>query len=136
MPRLARAREAGELERQAKATEKTILDLSGDLDAAKAERERQPTLEMKQAAAAGVADFRAQFEAAKLAELGKQQAREAFERFKAEQRAAELARQQTAEKAAQELARQREEAERKRQAEIERKQSKKERGNDGPNWSR
>ena len=130
---LARAREAGELERQAKATEKTILDLSGDLDAAKAERERQPTLEMKQAAAAGVADFRAQFEAAKLAELGKQQAREAFERFKAEQRAAELARQQAAER---ELARQKQEAEAKRQAEFERQQPKKERGNDGPGWSR
>jgi ATP-dependent exoDNAse (exonuclease V) alpha subunit len=134
LERLARAREAGELERQGQATDRTILDLSGDLAAAKAARERQPAPEVKQAAAAVVADFRAQFEAHKLAEQGKQQAREAYERHKAaelaRQQAAELARQQAAEKAAQELARQREEAE------IERKQPKKERGNDGLNWSR
>lgn len=115
LERLARAREAGELERQATAADRAILDLSGDLAAAKAERDRQPAPEVRQAAAAGMADFRAQFEAHKQAELGKAQAREAFERFKAEQRAAEQARQQAAEKAAQELARQREEAERKRQ---------------------
>lgn len=40
---------------------------------------------MQQAAAAGVADFRAMFEAQKLAELGKQQVLEAFARQKAEQ---------------------------------------------------
>ena len=95
--RLARAKEACELERQ---IDRGILDLSGDLNAAKAERDRQPAPEVKQAAASGVADFRAQFEAAKLAEAGKQQARQAG-----------LANRQAAERAAQALAKQREEAE-------------------------
>ena len=118
--RLARAKALGELERQSRQSDRLILDLSGDLSAAKSERDRQPAPEVKQAAASGVADFRAQFEAAKLAEAGKQQARQAFEQFKAEQerqRQAELARQQAAERAAQELAKQREDAERKQQAE-------------------
>lgn len=118
--RLARAKALGELERQSRQSDRLILDLSGDLSAAKAERDRQPAPEVKQAAASGVADFRAQFEAAKLAEAGKQQARQAFEQFKAEQerqRQAELARQQAAERVAQELAKQREDAERKQQAE-------------------
>lgn len=117
---LASAKEAGELERQSRQLDRSILDLSGDLEAAKRERDRQPAPEVKQAVAAGVADFRAQFEAAKLAEAGKQQARQDFERFKAEQerqRQAELAKQQAAERAAQELAKQREDAERKQQAE-------------------
>ena len=120
--RLARAKALGELERQSRQSDRLILDLSGDLSAAKAERDRQPAPEVKQAAASGVADFRAQFEAAKLAEAGKQQARQAFEQFKAEQQAqqrqAELAKQQ----AAQALVKQREEAERKQQAEQERQQ--------------
>lgn len=115
--RLTRAKTLGELERQSRQSDRLILDLSGDLSAAKAERDRQPAPEVRQAAASGVADFRAQFEAVKLAEAGKQQARQAFEQFKAEQQAqqrqAELAKQQ----AAQALAKQREEAERKQQAE-------------------
>jgi hypothetical protein len=84
---------------------------------------------VKQAAASGVADFRAQFEAVKLAEVGKQQTRQAFEQFKAEQQAqqrqAELAQQQ----AAQALAKQREEAERQQPP-------KRRRDSDGPGWSR
>jgi hypothetical protein len=130
MERLARAKEAGELERQSRQSDRLILDLSGDLSAAKAERDRQPAPEVKQAAASGVADFRAQFEAAKLAEAGKQQARQAFEQFKAAQQAqqqqAELAKQQAAERAAQALAKQREEAERQQPK----------RSRDGPGWSR
>ena len=114
--RLARAKEAGELERQGRQIDRGILDLSGDLEAAKRERDRQPAPEVKQAAAAGVAVFRAMFEAQKLAELGKQQAREAFERQKAEQ-----ARQQA----------QADQRERQRQ---EREAKKQER--DGPGWSR
>ena len=129
--RLARAKEAGELERQGRQIDRGILDLSGDLAAAKAERDRQPAPEVKQAAAAGVADFRAMFEAQKLAELGKQQAREAFERQKAEQerqKQAEQARQQAQADRLKELADQRE---RQRQ---EREAKKQER--DGPGWSR
>lgn len=136
--RLARAKALGELERINRQLDSSILDLSGNLAAAKAERDRPPVRaagpnpmsryhpdniakrqaleaapapEVKQAAASGVADFRAQFEAAKLAEAGKQQARQAFEQFKAEQLAQE--------RAAQALAKQREEAERKQQAEQE-----------------
>lgn len=142
--RLARAREAGELERQGQTLDRSIIDTTGDLRAAlrerdqlQAERDHQqvqrPTTPPPSAVsiAAGMADFRAQFEAAKLAEAGKQQAREAFERFKAEQ-AADLARQQAAERAAQELARQREDAERQRQADQERQRSRRGRDHGGP----
>ena len=135
--RLARAKALGELERQGKSLDRGIIDLSGDMRAAlrerdqlQAERDRQPAPEVKQAAAAGVADFRAMFEAQKLAELGKQQAREAFERQKAEQerqKQAEQARQQAQADRLKELADQRE---RQRQ---EREAKKQER--DGPGWS-
>lgn len=126
---LERRAAEGELER-AQQQVSSILDLSGDLEAAKRERDRQPAPEVKQAAAAGVADFRAMFEAQKLAELGKQQAREAFERQKAEQerqKQAEQTRQQAQADRLKELADQRE---RQRQ---EREAKKQER--DGPGWS-
>ena len=122
--RLSRAKELGELERQSRQTDRSILDLSGDISAAKAERDRQLVPDVKQLAVAGMAEIRAQFELAKLVEAGKQQARQAFEQFKAEQaaqrRLADLAKQQTA----QALVQQREKAERKRQAEQERQQPK------------
>ena len=124
--RLARAKALGELERQGKALDRGIIDLSGDMRAAlrerdqlQAERDRQPAPEVKQAAAAGVADFRAMFEAQKLAELGKQQAREAFERQKAEQerqKQAEQARQQAQADRLKELADQRERQRQEREA--------------------
>ena len=135
--RLVIAKEAGELERQSHQAERSILDLSGDLHAAKAERDRQPTPDLLQAAAAGVADFRAKFEAMQQIEAGKQQAREAFERFKADQerqqRQAEQARQQAAELAAAQALAQRQ-AEQKA-VQQEKKQSQ-ERERDGPSWSR
>lgn len=134
--RLARARQAGELERQSQQAERSILDLSGDLHAAKAERDRQPTADLLQAAAAGVAEFRAKFEAMQRIEAGKQQAREAFERFKADQerlRQAEQARQQAVELAAVQALAQRQ-AEQKA-IQQEKKQSQ-ERERDGPGWSR
>ena len=43
--RLARAREAGELERQRKEADRSIIDLSGDLEAAKRERAERQRLE-------------------------------------------------------------------------------------------
>jgi ATP-dependent exoDNAse (exonuclease V) alpha subunit len=95
--RLAKAKELGELSRESLSLDKTIIDLSDDLSAAKAERDRQFAPEVKQTAASGVADFRAQFEQAKQLEAGKAQVRQAFEQFKAEQekqQVAELARQQ------------------------------------------
>ena len=107
--RLARAKALGELERQSRQADRLILDLSGDLSAAKAERDLQLAPKVKQVAASGVADFRAQFEAAKQAEAGKQQARQAFEQFKAEQQAKYQAEQQ----ATKHQSEQREEAKRK-----------------------
>lgn len=126
--RLARAKEAGELERQSRQLERSVLDLTGDLGAAKAERDRQ-------AAAAGKAAFRAQFEQAKQIAAAKQQALDAFQRFKAEQQAqqrqAELARQQAEQR---EKARAQERAERLEQQRQEREAKKHER--DGPGLSR
>lgn len=137
--RLARAKAVGELERQGRKADRSILDLSGDLNAAKAERDRQRVPDMKQIAAVGVAGIRAQFEMAKVVEAGKQQARQAFEQFKAEQqerkRQADLAKEQ----AAQALAQQREQAERRHRAELERQQVKQERDRDRDidrGWSR
>jgi hypothetical protein len=137
--RLARAKAVGELERQGREADRSILDLSGDIHAAKAERDRQRVPDMKQIAAAGVAGIRAQFEMAKVVEAGKQQVRQAFEQFKAEQqeqkRQADLAKAQ----AAQALAQQREQAERRHRAELERQQVKQERDRDRDidrGWSR
>ncbi|CQR42212.1 Mobilization protein MobL [Thiomonas sp. CB3] len=93
--RLARAAQAGALERQSRQIDRTILDLSGDLAAALAERERQR-----------------QVEQAQQIEAGKQQAREAFQRFQAEQ-----AKQQADAQAAQALTRQKQEADAQREAE-------------------
>lgn len=110
---LERRAAEGERER-AQRQVSSVIDLSADLAAAKAERDRQPAPEVMQAAVAGVADFRAQFERQKLAELGKRQAREAFERQKAEQ-------------------------ERQKQAQADRLKEladQIERDNDGPGWSR
>lgn len=83
--RLAQAKETGDLERQSRQLDRSILDLSGDLKAALAERDRQPAPEVRQAVASGMADFRAQFELNRQIEAGKQQAAQAFQRFKAEQ---------------------------------------------------
>ena len=55
--RLALGREVGELERQAHATERAILDLSGGLEAAQRERDRQPQPEAPQAAAKRLLDL-------------------------------------------------------------------------------
>lgn len=144
--RLARARQAGELERQSQQAERSILDLSGNLQAAKAERDRQPTPDLLQVAAAGVADFRAKFEAMQQIEAGKQQAREAFERFKADQerqRQAEQARQQAIELAAVQALAQRQaeqkavQQEKKQSQEREQARERKQKNEqDGPGWSR
>ena len=135
LERLARAREAGELERQAKATDKTILDLSGDLDAAKAERERQraePSPDLLKRMEQGMADFERRFETQQKIEQGMGSLEQRFAQWEAKQAQAEREKQQAAERAAQELAKQREEAERKRQAEIEPQQN----SHKGPSWER
>lgn len=127
---LERRAAEGEKERAVAELGKTIIDLSGDLGAAKAERDRRQAMPAPDQVQAGMEAARAQFQAYKLAEAGKQQAREAFERFKAEQQAADLGRELAAQKAAQELARQRQEAEHKQEAQ------KHERNKSGPGWSR
>jgi ATP-dependent exoDNAse (exonuclease V) alpha subunit len=81
--RLAKAKESGELERESRQLDRSIFDLSGDLKSAIAERDRKQNA--VQAAASGMSDFRAKFEQAKQVEAGKQQARESFEKLKAEQ---------------------------------------------------
>ena len=125
--RLLRAKEAGELERrerqerekEAGQLDRSILDLSGDIKAAKAERDRQ-------VAAAGKAAFRAQFEQARQIEAGKQQEREAFQRAKAdrqaEERQAELARQQAEQREKARLQEIAEKLEQQRQKDLGRKQ--------------
>lgn len=109
--RLAKAKAAGELERQSRQLDKSILDLSGDLRAAVAERDRKP--QVVQVAASGIADFRAQFEQAKQMEAGKQQALQAFMRFKAEQELASIKKVEEAEFAKALQAEQKKEAEEK-----------------------
>lgn len=69
MERLTAAREAGELERQGQAVGRGILDLSGNLDAAKRNREQ-----LQQVITSGVADLRAQFQQHKAIEAERQRA--------------------------------------------------------------
>ncbi len=106
LERVALARAGGELERQSRQADRLILDLSGDLEAARRERDQlQQARPSPDEVRAGIEAARAQFEAHKVAEAGKQQAREAFERFRAEQAA-------------------------KQQAEVERQRAKPEKGRD------
>jgi ATP-dependent exoDNAse (exonuclease V) alpha subunit len=124
--RIAKAKEAGQLERDSRQLDRSIIDLSGDLKAAIAERDRKP--EVVQAAASGMADFRAQFELHRQAEAGKQQAAQAFQRFKAEQELARAHKAEAAEFAKALQAEQQKAAEAKQQTEIERQQPKPDRG--------
>lgn len=77
----------GQKERADLELKASILDLSGDLAAAKAERDRPPPAPAisKEAITAGLAAARAQYEMHKQVEAGKAQAREAFAQFKADQ---------------------------------------------------
>lgn len=81
--RLTRAKEAGELERSGQQADRSILDLSGDLQAAKADRDRRAAV--APAVAAGVADFRAQFEQHKADQAAKLQALQVIERHRLDQ---------------------------------------------------
>lgn len=81
--RLARAKEAGELERSGQQADRSILDLSGDLQAAKADRDRRAVV--APAVAAGVSSFRAQFEQHKADQAAKLQALQVIERHRLDQ---------------------------------------------------
>ena len=107
--RLAHAKEAGEIERQSLQLNRSIFDLSGDMELAIRERNQLQTV------AAGVANFRANFEAQKQAEQARQQAREALE----------------AKKAAEQERQKQEKLEKQRQESRAKKH-----GRDGPGWSR
>lgn len=80
--RLARAKVAGELEREAKATEQSILDLSGDLTAAMADRERH---QLEQRIEAGMADFERRLAAKEKAEQGMSAIEQRFAQWEQEQ---------------------------------------------------
>jgi len=83
--RLAQAKEAGALERQTQQADREILDLSGDLAKALAERDSQRR-ELQQIVAAGKDDFRALFAQHKRAEQEKKREAEAkAAQLKAEQ---------------------------------------------------
>ena len=84
LERLTRAKALGELERQSRQSDRLILDLSGDLSAAMAERDAL-------AVQRGIADARKAFEMKKEIDLGKQNALEAFQLFKEEQEAKQRA---------------------------------------------
>jgi hypothetical protein len=79
--RLARAQAQGALEREARELDQSIIDLTGDMQAALRERDRLREQQEKERQA--------------VIKAGKQQAREAFERFKVEQ-AAKRAREEAA----------------------------------------
>lgn len=139
--RLTQAKEAGELERQAHAVDRSILDLSGDLRAALQEREREQRQEqerqqaieaVKPLAASGMAEFRRQFELHRQAEAGKERVRREFQAEQERQRQAA----ERAEQVRQEALRQQElqrQLEQQREAEKQRAQQRRQ---DGPSWSR
>jgi hypothetical protein len=81
--RLERAREAGELERQAVQIDRAIIDTSGDLAAATRDRDISPRLQGS--ARAGIDAFRAQVDQRREAESRKRQTLQAFFDFKADQ---------------------------------------------------
>ena len=130
---------AAALERQARAVDRSILDLSGDLRAALQEREREQRQEqerrqaieaVKPLAASGMAEFRRQFELHRQAEAGKERVRQEFQAEQARQAA------ERAEQARQEALRQQElqrQLEQQREAERQRAQQRRQ---DGPSWSR
>ena len=101
---------------------KSIIDLSGDLAAAKADRHRNaaPPPELVKTAEQRMAEFERRFELQQKIEQGVGGIEQRFAQWEAKQRQAELAKQQAVEAAAREVARQRQEAEAKQKAELER----------------
>lgn len=101
---------------------KTIIDLSGDLSAAKADRARKatPAPELVKTAEQRMAEFERRFELQQKVEQGVGGIEQRFAQWEVKHQQAELAKQQTIEAAARELARQRQEAEAKLKAEQER----------------
>lgn len=118
--RLERALQMGALERDARQTERSILDLSGDLAAAKASRRVEPPRPSATEIEAGKAAAVAWFEQQKRIEAGKALVVSGFEKWKAEQAAKEQAERREQQRQADILLKQRLDADAKQQAEIER----------------
>lgn len=121
--RLTAAKEAGDLERQGQAANRSIIDLSGDLSAAIARRDQVAAQEQQKRQVfqsqldSGRADFRAKYEAHKAE--------------KERQRLAELGRVEVERQRQVELEKRRQQVEREREAKQEKTQ-----GRDGPSFSR
>lgn len=134
--RLTRAKALGELERQGKALDRGIIDLSGDMRAAlrerdqlQAEREKQrqaePSPDLVKRMEQGMADFEqrfAQMEAAQKAEQERQ--RQAEQARKTEQERQQQAQKDRLQQLQEQMEKQRQEREAKKQE------------RDGPGWSR
>ncbi len=100
----------------------SLIDLSGDLSAAKADRARRvtPAPELVKTAEQRMAEFERRFELQQKVEQGVGGIEQRFAQWEAKHQQAELAKQQAVEAATRELARQRQEAEAKLKAEQER----------------
>lgn len=152
--RLARAKALGELERQGKALDRGIIDLSGDMQAAlrerdqlQAEREKQrqaePSPELAKRMEQGMADFERRFSLQQKAEQGMSSFEQRFAQMEAAQKA-EQERQRQAEQA------RKTEQERQQQAQKDRlqqlqeqmekqrqeREARKQERDSGPSWSR
>ena len=152
--RLARAKALGELERQGKALDRGIIDLSGDMQAAlrerdqlQAEREKQrqaePSPELAKRMEQGMADFERRFSLQQKAEQGMSSFEQRFAQMEAAQKA-EQERQRQAEQA------RKTEQERQQQAQKDRlqqlqeqmekqrqeREAKRQERDSGPSWSR
>lgn len=152
--RLARAKALGELERQGKALDRSIIDLSGDMrgalqerDQLQAERQRQqqsqPSPELAKRMEQGMADFERRFSLQQKAEQGMSSFEQRFAQMEAAQKA-EQERQRQAEQA------RKTEQERQQQAQKDRlqqlqeqmekqrqeREARKQERDSGPSWSR
>lgn len=103
MTRLTSARKKGDAERDIKAIDRSILDLSGNVETAKRERDRllaeKSSIPSPRQLEAGMAAAREQFAQHKEMQAGMNDARAAYAQFKAEQIAKQAAAEQAAERA-------------------------------------
>ena len=151
--RLARAKALGELERQGKALDRGIIDLSGDMRAAlrerdqlQAEREKQrqaePLPELAKRIEQGMADFERRFSLQQKAEQGMSSFEQRFAQMEAAQKA-EQERQRQAEQARKAEQERQQQAQKDRLQQLQEQMEKqrqereaKKQERDGPGWSR
>lgn len=151
--RLARAKALGELERQGKALDRGIIDLSGDMRAAlrerdqlQAEREKQrqaePSPDLVKRIEQGMADFERRFSLQQKAEQGMSSFEQRFAQMEAAQKA-EQERQRQAEQARKTEQERQQQAQKDRLQQLQEQMEKqrqereaKKQERDGPGWSR